>query len=172
MLDRLSRRPLRWAATGFQSVRRAFWFVRQPETLGAHAVALTPQGSIVLVKLRYAHGWRLPGGGRHSDEDAEAAVLRELREEIGMTEHGVVEPVCEVEHRPDFKRDTASLFIVSDVAYRPRWSLEVEAVTEAAPDCLPDDLSDRTREWLALVRPLLEQGAPGKGDGTSSPERG
>ena len=43
---------------------------------------------MILVKLRYAPGWRLPGGGRADDEDPCEAALRELREEIGMTAHG------------------------------------------------------------------------------------
>src|SRR3954470_455052 len=55
---------------------------------GVHAVALTPEGRIVLVKLRYAPGWRLPGGGMQAREDPREAVLRELREEIGMTSCG------------------------------------------------------------------------------------
>jgi len=32
-------------------------------TFGAHAVALTPARKIVLLRLWYAPGWRLPGGG-------------------------------------------------------------------------------------------------------------
>ena len=104
---------------------------------GAHAVALTPGGTIILVKLRYAPGWRLPGGGRDTGEDLEQAALRELREEIGMTAHGHV----------GIER---GLLIVEDVAYAPkRWSWEVEAVGEFALDRLPPDLSPRARRWLA-----------------------
>jgi hypothetical protein len=49
-------------------------------------------------------------------------VLRELREEIGLTAHGTVEPACELEEETDYKRDLVSLFIVRDVEYRPSWS--------------------------------------------------
>ena len=141
--------------SGLQAVRRAAWFVRRPKTHGAHAVAVTPEGRIVLVKLRYARGWRLPGGGRGKDEKPAQAVLRELREEIGMVSHGAVEPVRELRESVDFKRDTASLFIVREVRYRPRWSFEVESVAEFGPDDMPGSLPDRTRRWLALVRPML-----------------
>lgn len=104
--------------------------------LGAHAAALTPAGRIILVKLRYAPGWRLPGGGRNAGEKLEDAALRELREEIGMTAHGRVR----VDH---------GLVIVEDVSYRPRrWSWEVEMVREAPLDGLPSDLSPRARRWL------------------------
>ena len=65
-------------------------------------------------------------------------MLRELREEIGMTSHGDVRLACELEEATDFKRDLASLLIVRDVLYTPRkWSWEVEAITEASLDALP-----------------------------------
>lgn len=146
------------ALTGVHRLRRRLWSVTRPKTYGAHAVAITPGSRIVLVRLRYAPGWRVPGGGRKADEDAEQAVLRELREEIGMVSHGPVQRVCDLEESPDFKRDTASLFVVRDVVYRPRWSLEVEAITEAAFDDLPPGTSIRTRRWLEAARPALRRG--------------
>jgi hypothetical protein len=82
-------------------------------------------------------------------------VLRELREEIGMTAHGDVQLVAELLEAADFKRDTASLFIVRDVEYSPGWTWEVEAVTEAGLDELPGDISPRTASWLETVRPFL-----------------
>jgi 8-oxo-dGTP pyrophosphatase MutT (NUDIX family) len=129
------------------------WFLRRPRTFGAHALALTPARKVILVKLRYAPGWRLPGGGRSEDEDPREAVLRELREEIGMTEHGTVRLAAELDENADFKRDLAFLFIVEDVAYQPRrWSWEIERVTEAALDDLPEDMSPRAERWLTAVR--------------------
>jgi 8-oxo-dGTP pyrophosphatase MutT (NUDIX family) len=147
---------LRVAATGVHHLLRGFWRVRRPRTFGAHAIALTPQGKLVLVKLRYASGWRLPGGGREPGEDAAAAALRELREEIGMTDHGEVRLAAELEERLHGKRDCASLVIIRHVTYRPpRWSWEVERVTEAAPSELPPGTSPLTARWVAAVRHLL-----------------
>ena len=117
----------------------------RPQTSGAHALALTPERRVVLVKLRYAPGWRLPGGGRGKDEDIRDAVLRELREEIGMTSHGVVRV-----------SGIAELMIVEDVRYCPRkWSWEVEAIREAALDDLPSDLSSRAAEWIVALEGRL-----------------
>jgi len=144
---------LRLLITALHSLLRLGWFVRRPRTFGAHGLALTPAGSVVLVKLRYAPGWRLPGGGRRADEDPRDAVLRELREEIGMISHGAVTLAAELEERPDFKRDLAALLIVRDVSYRPhRWSWEVEAICEAPLDRLPADLSPRAATWLEALR--------------------
>jgi len=127
--------------------------VRRPRTFGAHGLALTPAGSVVLVKLRYAPGWRLPGGGRRPDEDPRDAVLRELREEIGMIAHGEVTPAVQLEQRPDFKRDLAALFVVRDVRYRPRrWSWEIEAIMERSLDDLPADLAPVARDWVDALQ--------------------
>ncbi|HKH29344.1 MAG TPA: NUDIX domain-containing protein [Sphingomicrobium sp.] len=143
---------LRAVATALHKLLTVGWFFRRPKTYGAHAVALTRGGRLVLVKLWYAPGWRLPGGGRDESEPPTDAALRELREEIGMTSHGAVEPACELEEEGDFKRDTCSLIIVRDVEYRPkRWSWEIEAVSEAPLDGLPSDLSPQTRRWLREV---------------------
>ena len=131
LLDRL----LRLVLTAGRRVARGSGAASSVEA-GAHAVALTPGGAIILVKLRYAPGWRLPGGGRDAGEDLEQAALRELREEIGMTAHGHI-------------RIQRGLLIVKDIAYAPaRWSWEVEAVGEFALDRLPPDLSPRVRRWL------------------------
>jgi 8-oxo-dGTP pyrophosphatase MutT (NUDIX family) len=143
---------LRLLLTTLHRLRRLFWFVRRPRTFGAHALALTPNGKVILVRLRYAPGWRLPGGGRDEHEDSRDAVLRELREEIGMTSHGEVRLAAELEEQPDFKHDLAALLVVRDVRYAPRWSWEVEEVMEARLDAMPAGLSPRTATWLGALR--------------------
>ena len=147
---------IRAASTAIHKAVAVGWFFRRPKTYGAHAIALTPERRLILVKLRYAPGWRMPGGGRDADEAASDAALRELREEIGMISHGAVEPVCDLEEQVDFRRDTCSLIIVRDVDYRPkRWSWEVEAVCAAPLDDLPSDLAAPARRWLEAARSRL-----------------
>lgn len=143
------------ALTAAHRLLKTVWFLRRPRTFGAHALALTPQGKVVLVKLRYAPGWRLPGGGRSEDEDPRDAVLRELREEIGMTGHGRIRLACELDESTDFKRDLAALLVIEDVRYAPRWSWEVERICETSIDDIPADLSPRAARWLAALRPHL-----------------
>ncbi|MEO6226151.1 MAG: NUDIX domain-containing protein [Sphingomicrobium sp.] len=149
IVDRL----LSFALTALHRLMKLGWRVRRPRTFGAHALAFTPGRRIVLVKLRYAPGWRLPGGGRKPDEPPADAVLRELREEIGMFAHGAVRLACELEDDADFKHDLAALLIVDDVHYAPRrWSLEIEQVTDAALDDLPADMSPLAHRWIAALR--------------------
>ena len=139
----------------FHRSRRLLWFFTNPATNGAHAIAITPDGKVVLVTLSYARGWRLPGGGVKSGEDPEEAVLRELREEIGMTSHGAVQKVTTFTHRPDFRKDESSLFVVRDVVYRQHWSLEIKAVRAFDPGALPPDLARITRKLLAAGRDVV-----------------
>jgi 8-oxo-dGTP pyrophosphatase MutT (NUDIX family) len=117
-----------------------------------HGVPLTPDGKVVLVTLSYAKGWRLPGGGRKADEDPSAAILRELREEIGLIAYTAIEPVCDFDHRPDFRHGQASLFVVRGVQYQPRWSLEVKAVETFDLAALPTRTAAITHRLLGLAK--------------------
>ena len=152
----LTDRILRVALRSAHRVLKLGWFLRRPRTFGAHALAFTPERRIILVRLRYAPGWRLPGGGRDEREDPKDAVLRELREEIGMTGHGDVRLACELEEATDFKRDLASLLIVRDVVYTPpKWSWEIEEIMETTLDALPAGLSPRMADWIVAVKSLI-----------------
>ncbi len=122
-----------------QRIRRYLWrFTGRPR--GVHALAMTPQRRIVLVKLTYAPDWRLPGGGCKRSEHPREAVLRELTEEIGMLRHGRIEEVAAAD-----PEDGGTLFIVSDVEYAPRRTFEVAQVGEFDPARLPPDVSQLWR---------------------------
>ena len=137
---------LRAAMTGLQRVRLMWWRLRGKRGRGALAVPLTPEGRIVLIRLTYAAGWRLPGGGIRRGEDPQTAALRELSEEIGMTHHGEVACVDRLL--------AATLFLVRDVRYVPRRTFEVDRVAEFAPDALPDDATGLTRRCIAEAMTL------------------
>lgn len=142
---------LRVALTAAHHLVKARWFLSRPRTAGAHAIALTPDRKVILVKLRYTAGWRLPGGGCRSRENPQDAVLRELSEEIGMISHGPVLLARQFSQQIHFKTDLSSLFVVEDVVYRPRWSWEVEKVSEASLEDLPADLAPVARSWIEAL---------------------
>lgn len=149
---RLPRPLIRIVFTFLQGLRKLLWLVTGPGRDGVHAVPLTAQGKVVLVRLTYAPGWRLPGGGRKRGETVEAGMLRELREEIGLIGHSSIERLEDI--RPSaLPGDRSAMFLVRDVSYRPRQSLEVEEVREFDPADLPDNLSRSTGETLASLFP-------------------
>lgn len=149
---RLPRPLIRFVLTFLQRLRKLLWLVTGPGRDGVHAVPLTPEGKVVLVWLTYAPGWRLPGGGRKRGETQEEGMLRELREEIGLVGHGSIERLDDI--RPDaLPGDRSAMFLVRDVAYRPRQSLEVEEVREFDPANLPDDVTRSSRETLGALFP-------------------
>lgn len=147
---RLPRPLIRSVLTPLQWLRKLLWLVTGRPGDGVHAVPLTPAGAVVLVRLTYARGWRLPGGGRKRGETAEEGMLRELSEEIGLVGHGTIERIDDV-GPPRRPGDRSALFLVRDVAYRPRRSLEVEDIGEFDPADLPDDVVTSTRETLAAL---------------------
>ena len=137
-----------------QRLRRLVWAMTGGQGKGVLAVPLTAEGRLVLVRLTYARGWRLPGGGVGRGEGPLEAVLRELGEEIGMTGHGAV--ACIDEWESNGSRGASSVFLVRDVRYEPRRTWEVEEVAEFDPDSLPEGTMPLTRlkiaDALELVR--------------------
>jgi ADP-ribose pyrophosphatase YjhB (NUDIX family) len=143
-------------AKAVHRLRRIFWRARGARARGVLAVPLTAEGMLVLVRLTYAPGWRLPGGGAQLLAALDAAALRELSEEIGMSSWGEVAAIDEFDHGPA-DRGISSLFLVRDVAYAPKRTYEVEEVGEFPPDALPPGATPLTRAKVALALPLLRR---------------
>jgi len=145
----IGRRLLRIAFTALHRLRRRLWAAAGPGREGVHALALTERGAVVLVRLTYAPGWRLPGGGRKAGEAPAEAILRELREEIGLVAHHRIERLEAIDFVPELPGDRSALFRVTGVRYRPpKWNLEVEEVREFDPRRLPDDATGWTRAMV------------------------
>lgn len=54
-------------------------------TLGARAIILNHHDQVLLVKHTYQPHWYIPGGGVKKGESTKTALLRELKEEVGLT---------------------------------------------------------------------------------------
>jgi ADP-ribose pyrophosphatase YjhB (NUDIX family) len=52
--------------------------------MGAGALLSDEQGRVLLVEPTYQDYWQVPGGAVEADESPHAAVVRELREELGL----------------------------------------------------------------------------------------
>lgn len=140
------------ALRGYMLVRSIGWFVTRPQTRGVRAIAITPQGQVVLVRHSYIKGWHLPGGGHERGESAEEAALRELREEAGMVSHGVIRILGTLQHQPNFRRDTVTLVLVEQVTFVFRPSLEIVEAHAFDLDALPFEITSGTARRLAEWR--------------------
>jgi 8-oxo-dGTP diphosphatase len=56
-----------------------------PRKLAAGAVITDEQGRVLILRSRYGDTWMLPGGGLDRREHMDVAVIRECREELGVT---------------------------------------------------------------------------------------
>lgn len=133
---------------------RLYWRVRKPRTLGVRAIVVDRSERIALVRHTYTDQWYLPGGGVKKAESFEAALLRELREEVALTD-AKIERVLGVYHsRREAKDDHIVIFVVrvdSDQAARLREAdpLEIEEAGWFLLDDLPKGVSPATGRRIA-----------------------
>ena len=131
---------------------RLYWKIVRPRTFGVRALLVDPSGRIALVRHQYVAGWYLPGGGVDKRESAEAAIRRELIEEVGLADV-MLRYVQGVYHnRVEGKDDHVIVFLcaVADPeAFRIADPREIAEVGWFAPDDLPDAASPATRRRIA-----------------------
>jgi 8-oxo-dGTP pyrophosphatase MutT (NUDIX family) len=134
----------------FVGHRRLWW--PRAVTLGVRAIVIDEAGRVLLVRHTYTPGWYFPGGGVDRGESAEAAVLRELREEAGM--EGLGRPVLHGLYRHvALKRDHVACYIIRDIAPLPgaRTDWEIAEAGFFPTDALPPDTTRATRARLDEV---------------------
>jgi 8-oxo-dGTP pyrophosphatase MutT (NUDIX family) len=130
-------------------LRRAWWFVARPRSVGVLGLVLDDERRILLVEQTYRDGWYLPGGGVHRKEGLDEALRRELREEVGIepTEtprlHGVYWNFAES------KSDYVAVFVVERWQRRPAKSREIARDAFFPPGELPEDTSPAARRRIA-----------------------
>ena len=119
------------------------------KTLGVRGIVLDEAGRVLLVEHTYLKGWYLPGGGVDAGETAEAALVRELREEVGVEVEG--RPALLSIHSAErlFKGDHVIVYRVD------RWRRvasdaegEILRAEFFAPDALPPDITRSSRERI------------------------
>ena len=147
-----------WAAAGLPVHAHS-----GPIPLGAASVITDADGRILLVHHTYGErNWEIPGGGLEAHESAEAAAMREAREETGVTLE--IERLCGVYWEPGWGSAGGHHFVfrarlaggspepaVSDPA-------EISELGWFARDALPRPMSDFT---IARIDDALAGHSPG-----------
>jgi TDG/mug DNA glycosylase family protein len=143
------------------------------DRLAVRALVLDERRRTVLIKFRDDEGqvwWATPGGGIDGGEDPEAALRRELAEELGLDDFELGPEIWTREHtfawRGAILRQRERVWLVELVSHEP--SPRVDLAEELVYDVrwwTPDEL-DTTTERLVperlpqLLRDLREHGPP------------
>ena len=110
---------------------KAYWGIRHPTTHGA-LVMLWNQGEVLLVRNSYVRYYSAPGGYVHRGETGQAAALRELKEEVGLTaSEGQLTLVVDETHEWEGKSDHVQIFSL-DLPTRPGIVVDHREIIEAS----------------------------------------
>lgn len=118
-----------------------------PSVFGVAGAVYDTEGRILLVRQRYTWGWRLPGGGVDRAEPAQTAVMRELREEVGLS--GGSAELFGIYNRPaGWASNVVALYRVTGASVNFKPSLEILEICYADPANPPPDCSAATLRRL------------------------
>jgi 8-oxo-dGTP pyrophosphatase MutT (NUDIX family) len=116
--------------------------------MGVTALVEDERGRVLLVRHSYNAGWRLPGGGVGRGEPPAETVLRELKEEVGLT-GGSASFVSLHSSRAGWATMVVALYRVTGGAVNFRPNLEIREICFADPRHPPDGTTPATRRRLA-----------------------
>ncbi len=117
-------------------------------TIGPRAIILNADNQVLLVKHTYQPHWYLPGGGLKKGESVKVALLRELKEEVGLVTTVEPELFAIYHHTYLGVNDYPIIFIIKRYSISPIRSPEIEQVEWFSYDKLPAMISPGTKRRL------------------------
>lgn len=138
-------------------IRRKIQKLLGISTLGVRAIILNDKHEILLVRHSYEAGWFLPGGGVDKNEPIQAAVKRELIEEVGIHVDGEPQLFACYINSLRGATDYPFLFIVNKFKQVESHSPEIAEHGWYSYDALPEKTSPgskrRLREYFDKILP-------------------
>jgi 8-oxo-dGTP pyrophosphatase MutT (NUDIX family) len=120
-----------------------------PVAFGVNAIVPDEEGRIILVRQTYMQGLHLPGGGVSSGEPPAQAILRELREEIGLISSAPPEFMGLYTRQFGFITNVVALYRVRDAKFDFKPNFEIREIARVDPKAPPDEVRPGTRRRLA-----------------------
>jgi len=114
---------------------------------------------ILLVRHSYVRGWLLPGGGVGRAEPPAEAILRELKEEIGLVRSSPPEFVGLYSRRTGWVTNVIALYRIDNAEFNFRSNLEIREVQFVDPVAPPDGTPPSVRRRLSEFARLQPQSA-------------
>ncbi len=114
-------------------------------TLGVAALVFDAQGRVLLVRHTYRRpAWGFPSGLVGRREQPDAALARELREELSVS--ATVGPLLFADHC--LRRRHLTLYYRASIAGEPRHDVETDAHRYVTPDELPPLIGMPVQPWM------------------------
>jgi len=122
---------------------------RTPVSFGTNAIVVLANGKIVLVRHRYMPGLCFPGGGVNPGEAPADAILRELKEEIGLRRFDTLELFGLYTRKIGWTTNHVALYRCASAIIDFRPNVEISEIAEIDPRDPPPNTSPATRRRLA-----------------------
>jgi 8-oxo-dGTP pyrophosphatase MutT (NUDIX family) len=135
--------------------------------LVAGGIVLGDAGTIALVRNRKETGWFFPKGHLEEGESHEAAAVREIEEETGLTDLELLDDLGEYERfriAPDDSDDTSELKVIRMYLFAAQPhamlapSMEIEESCWMSLDKVAASLeNEKDRVWFSTVYPRVKE---------------
>jgi 8-oxo-dGTP pyrophosphatase MutT (NUDIX family) len=129
-----------------------------PVALAACAL-VERDGKILLARHSYVRGWLLPGGGVGRGEPPADAILRELREEIGLLRSSPPEFTGLYSRKAGWVTNVIALYRIRDADFTFKPNFEIREVRFVDPSAPPSGTPPSVRRRLAELTGLQPQSA-------------
>ena len=133
-------------------LRRIYWFIFRPKTTGVKCL-IECRGEYLLIQTTYSGNyWTLPGGGVKYQENLVQAIMREVKEEVGIS-LGKVQLLGQYESSVEYKKDTVNLFYANiHTKELLKRDAEILKTQWFSKNTLPENQSRALREISKIVK--------------------
>jgi 8-oxo-dGTP pyrophosphatase MutT (NUDIX family) len=135
----------------------AYKALRTPVAFGVSAILADANGRVLLVRQRYTPGWHFPGGGVERGEPPAQAILRELKEEVGLQSSAGPVLLGLYTRTVGMATNVVALYRVADatIAFHP--NAEIAEILWADPNMPPSEATPATLRRFAELTGKAEQ---------------